>query len=129
MTDPSRQAAYEHAKRWLEAEAKRQAQLEAEHRKAEQRSLEGQIEEPRQRIAAADPILARERRQREREAAEERAEALRHPTPAERWNARRATVAAELGVHPSQIPDEQVDFLFDRRGTAFMAGWKQAMGR
>jgi hypothetical protein len=40
MTDPSRQASYEHAKRGLETEEKRQAQLEEEQRKAEQRSIE-----------------------------------------------------------------------------------------
>jgi hypothetical protein len=129
MTDPSRQAAYESAKRWLEAEAKSQARLEAEQRKAEERSIEEQIAEAQARIAAADRILARERRQREREEAEEREEALRHPTPAQQWNARRAMVAQELGLHPSQVRDEHVDFLFPRLGTAFMVGWKQGMGR
>jgi hypothetical protein len=126
MTDPSRQASYEHAKRWLEAEEKRQAQLEAQQRKAEERSIEERLEDTKQRIAAADRILARECRQREREEAEERAEALRHPTPAEQWNARRAAVASELGLHPSQIADEHVHYLFDRLGTAFMVGYKQA---
>jgi hypothetical protein len=125
--DPSREASYQHAKRWFQAEEKRQAELEAQQRKAEQRSLEEQIAETQARIASADRILARERRQREREEAEERAEALRHPTPAESWNARRAAVARELGVRPEQIRDEHVDFLFDRRGTAFMHGYKQAL--
>jgi DNA gyrase/topoisomerase IV subunit A len=69
MTDPSRQASYEHAKRWLEAEEKRQAQLEAEQRKAEQQSIEERIAETKQRIAAADRLLERSRRQREREEA------------------------------------------------------------
>jgi hypothetical protein len=127
MTDPSRQAAYESAKRWLEAEEKRQAQLEAERQEAEQRSIEERLEETKERIAAADRILARERRQREREAAEEREEALRHPTPAEQWNARRAAVTQELSLHPSQISDGHVEWLFGQLGTPFMTGYRQAL--
>jgi hypothetical protein len=128
MTDPSRQAAYESAKRWLEAEAKKQAQLEAEQRKAVQRSIEERLEDTKQRWprppTASSPG---ERRRREREEAEEREEALRHATPVEQWNARRAAVAQELALHPSQVLDQHVDYLFPRLGTAFMAGWKQAL--
>jgi hypothetical protein len=45
MTDPSRQARYENAKRWLEAEETRHAELEAEQRKAEQQSIEQRLED------------------------------------------------------------------------------------
>ena len=129
MTDPSRQAAYESAKRWIEAEEKKHAQLEAERRKAEQQSIAERLEQTKQRIAAADRILARERRQRERAEAEERAIGLAHPTPAEQWNARRGLVAQQLGLHPSQIADEHIDFLFDRLGDPhFMLGVRQALG-
>src|SRR5262249_8280415 len=127
MTDPSRQAALETARAWLKAEDKRQAELEAERQKAEQQSIEEQIAETQARIAAADRILARERRLREREEAEERAEALRHPTPAEEWNARSGLLAQQLGLHPSQVPDGHVDYLFERLGTAFMLGVRQAL--
>jgi hypothetical protein len=115
-----------HTKRWFEAEEKRQAQLEAEQRKAEERSIEERLEDTKQRIAAADRIIARERRRLEREEAEEREEALRHPTPAEQGNARRARVAQELGIHPSRISQEHADELFGRLGTAFMVGYEQA---
>jgi hypothetical protein len=64
------------------------------------------------------------------EEAEERAEALRHPTLGEQWSARRAKVAGELGVHPSQVPDAHVDYLFERLGNpGFVLGVRQALGR
>jgi len=100
--------------------------VEPEDRRTEtELGPEARREQVRQRIAAADRILARERRQREREEAE-REEALRHPTPTEQWNARRGLVAQQLGLHPSQVPDGHVDYLFDRLGTAFMVGYQQA---
>jgi hypothetical protein len=84
--------------------------------------LDGASVAPR---AAADRILARERRQRVRGKPKNEQKPFATRRRPEQWNARRAAVAQQLGVHPSQTPDEHVDYLFDRLGTAFMQGYKQ----
>lgn len=97
--------------------------------RSDQQSAAERLAEAQERLAAIDRLRDRLRRGREREEAEEHAIALRHPTPAEQWSARRVRVAHELGLHASQISDGHVDYLFERRGTAFMLGVRQALGR